>query len=154
MREPNLAFRQDGRNRSIPRGTKFIRSFGAMIGFTALLLGNVGLGQSYNAATDLIRLPWDQLVDRSELIVVARALDVVSPDEDSPFFQAHKIDVLATIKGDAFGDITVITRPVIVEAEMRCCEVGGYYIFFLKHGPNGFWNGVNGRYSVIQIEEE
>lgn len=103
------------------------------------------------AANDIRKMSLDELVAQSDLVVIARGSDAPGPfyAEDLPGLS--EVVVFETLKGSSPAEISVVTKPFVVEQAMRCCSDGEFYILFLRESSSGRWVGTNGPYSSVRI---
>lgn len=105
-----------------------------------------------SSANEVQRFDLAKLVERSELVVIARAHSMGRFAWGRLDFRSATFEVDTTLKGPPLASVEVALDTPIPEASMDCCVLGGAYILYLTpEGDDGRRRGVNGPYSAVRI---
>lgn len=106
------------------------------------------------AAGNQVRQPSTQeLVERSDLIAVVKAIGCRSDDADLHAREVCDVETTTVLKGDAAPSVELITVGQFIELDVDCCERGASYLVFAVHGTGSKYGSTHGQYGVYRIED-
>ena len=105
-------------------------------------------------ANQILRLTPSQLLARSDLIVVARALDVRDETtSDGKLITIADLQVAASIKGAANRTLRIVTDFDSPEEDFaKSVRTGKNYVLYLKRDRAGRLRSVNGQHGAIELQ--
>jgi hypothetical protein len=109
------------------------------------------VGAAPLAANGLPRLTREQLLERADLVVIARPMECpVLPARGAPC--PDSMQVVVTVKGNPAIVAFAFSQSPMMEARVDCCRPGRLYLMYLRERGPGY-GSVNGASGVIDLSE-
>lgn len=102
-------------------------------------------------ATELRRLPLQELVERSDLIIIGHNCGEKGDDASHSTSESENLIADLVLKGPSVSTLKLLTKSQIIELDVECCEEDIRYVMFLNEAYEGAYASTNGKYGVFQV---
>jgi hypothetical protein len=103
-------------------------------------------------ANELIPYSFDERMDKSDVVVIGKALSLSRSGASACCDAFSKIKVLRVLKGHASHVLKVFTQDEVIDFDSLCCEIGKTYLFFLSTKPSRTYSVVDGHFGAIPLD--
>ena len=104
------------------------------------------------AANELIPYSFDERMNKSDDVVIGRALSLNGTGISTCCDASATIKVMRVLKGHPSHVVKVFTQNEVIDLDSRCCDIGKVYLFFLSMRPSGIFAIVDGRFGAIPLD--
>ncbi|GGD51842.1 hypothetical protein [Pseudoxanthomonas indica] len=109
---------------------------------------------SCNASgNELRRYPFKELIERSDVIVVATGTGRKKKGLSSSLNEVSRLEVKTAVKGEPKSIFDLITSGQFIELDVDCCEKGDSYLVFAQEAKSEMYAPTNGQFSVLRVKD-